>query len=1186
MKKKLFSWLAMFCFIIPCMFGLSACGKEPAAMTGYKIIVNQQLIAESRTINVTYGDEIEWSAIALYDDSTTSSLPVTDITVTDEDEVVGTKPTVGSYEVKFKYLEYGEYTVTVNVTPKSLEIPTARNLVYNGEAQTTELTGYDEETMTLSGDLTATNASTYAVEVALKDTTNYCWSDGTTASQTVEYLVAKAKIAKPTKVETTYTYTGSPITLQLEGYLEGSMSITGNVETNAGTYTAVVTLEDTANYEWKNAASSEIEWEIEKAQGTAPTSAPAALSGTYAPDKTLADYTVASGYEWADATIVPTVAVSEYAVIYNPDSQNYTDYEMTYTLNIARAQIAVPTVTGSALSFDETEKTVELANFDAAKMSVEGNTETEVGSHTAVVTITDGNYEFVGGETTANIEWEIGKGTPTITIPYDYSKPYDGLRINLPRYEMPALLETEAMAITDGLSISYANSSSEPVAFNTLKEVGTYTMKVATVETAHYYAASAEQTFQIYHSLTYECAAKTVKVERANGNSIYYDGTEKEPEYVVKKNIGTLKDPDWQPLVLGTDYTVEYFNNVDCYDNSYAIVKGKGIYAGEVKCNFTIVPNLENLLSTYTIAGKTAVDGEVTLDYSESGYEVVLNVADTYEDVYYKDNSAFAWTAQTLRKTYLGYEEAISNDTLKFTLPKDARSVSVTYNGDEVFEVYIWHTDEVHNRDYFWFTSDAQISANTSNIWEIDKDATGLLDEVVRAEITSDNYNVKYGVKTGFTVVEDTLNISGTTVSFQIQETANTSNKITLTYEVLDPRKSYIEIIDVSFRSGEIEITEFDQDRKVTIEEAPTYCYFDVRFNGEGHLYKAELLDPKGTVVKTEDGGDVDHLYYDDFEDIGAGTYTLRLYIAEATYVDYYVVIGAMAEGYGAYITLTYNGQEYLFVETLDGGINVKLDPSGTGLPEYFFIYAGEIEDDITTVTVAVEAPTANLYDQDMTLLNDWSNVVLKVLTDAEGMKYAVAYIEIEGESVPFYLYFVEGTTADLVFEFDNYEMEFNYEPVKVGEDDDAVWYYGDFVSFEDPAKAPVLGNTQTINLIAMLDPADFDFRYIEVAPGEYIYDTTVDVELNLFNMMLLMMYGDLENAPNTVAQMMPTLPDINLPVVVDAENGPMIQLIISDMSAFMGGAEPLEEPTDDPADEPIEMPVMVLYNITIYIMI
>ena len=185
MKKKLFSWLAMFCFIIPCMFGLSACGKEPAAMTGYKIIVNQQLIAESRTINVTYGDEIEWSAIALYDDSTTSSLPVTDITVTDEDEVVGTKPTVGSYEVKFKYLEYGEYTVTVNVTPKSLEIPTARNLVYNGEAQSTELTGYDEETMTLSGDLTATNASTYAVEVALKDTTNYCWSDGTMATNTV-----------------------------------------------------------------------------------------------------------------------------------------------------------------------------------------------------------------------------------------------------------------------------------------------------------------------------------------------------------------------------------------------------------------------------------------------------------------------------------------------------------------------------------------------------------------------------------------------------------------------------------------------------------------------------------------------------------------------------------------------------------------------------------------------------------------------------------------------------------------------------------------------------------------------------------------------------------------------------------------------------------------------------------------
>ena len=180
MKKKLFSWLAMLCFIIPCMFGLSACGKEPPAMTGYKIIVNQQLIAESRTINVTYGEEIEWSAIALYDDSTTASLSVTDITVTDEDEVVGTKPTVGSYEVKFKYLEYGEYTVTLNVNPKQLLIPTATNMVYSGAAQTTELIGFDEETMTVSGDLTVTTANTYSVEVALKDTTNYCWVDGST----------------------------------------------------------------------------------------------------------------------------------------------------------------------------------------------------------------------------------------------------------------------------------------------------------------------------------------------------------------------------------------------------------------------------------------------------------------------------------------------------------------------------------------------------------------------------------------------------------------------------------------------------------------------------------------------------------------------------------------------------------------------------------------------------------------------------------------------------------------------------------------------------------------------------------------------------------------------------------------------------------------------------------------------
>ena len=240
MKKKLFTWLAMLCFVVPGMFGLVGCKKEPATLTNYKVIVNQQLIAESREINVTYGDEIEWSAIAIYDDNSITAIPLTDIVMVDENSIVGTTPVVGEYELKFKYKELSEYIVTLNVNPKELAVPTAEAMVYSGELQTALLEGFDEETMTLSGDLTATNANTYVVSVALKDKTNYCWTGGSTTDKDVEYTISKMKIQEPSKADKTYTYKAAAQAVELVGYEPSLMQVSENIATNAGEYTAYV----------------------------------------------------------------------------------------------------------------------------------------------------------------------------------------------------------------------------------------------------------------------------------------------------------------------------------------------------------------------------------------------------------------------------------------------------------------------------------------------------------------------------------------------------------------------------------------------------------------------------------------------------------------------------------------------------------------------------------------------------------------------------------------------------------------------------------------------------------------------------------------------------------------------------------------------------------------------------------
>lgn len=1166
MKKKLFSWLAMFCFIIPCMFGLSACGKEPPAMTGYKIIVNQQLIAESRTINVTYGDEIEWSAIALYDDSTTSSLPVTDITVTDEDEVVGTKPTVGSYEVKFKYLEYGEYTVTVNVTPKSLEIPTARNLVYNGEAQTTELTGYDEETMTLSGDLTATNASTYAVEVALKDTTNYCWSDGTTASQTVEYLVAKAKIAKPTKVETTYTYTGSPITLQLEGYLEGSMSITGNVETNAGTYTAVVTLEDTANYEWKNAASSEIEWEIEKAQGTAPTSAPAALSGTYAPDKTLADYTVASGYEWVDDTIVPTVAVSEYDVIYNPNPTNYTDYEMKYTLNIARAQIAVPTVTGGAITFNETEQTVELANFDAAKMSVEGNSEVEVGEHTAVVTITDGNYAFVGGETTANIAWSIGKGTPTLTIPYDYSKQFDGTTINLPRCTMPAVLQAEIAEF----DVVYRNAKGEEVEYANVTAPGAYTMTVSTVETDHYYAKSVTQEFQIYYYLPSEYSAETIKVEVADRYNMKYDGTAKTPAVTINK---IEYDEDGRtvlsttPLVLGVDYTLEYRDNVEYYSRAKIIITGIGAYKGEIIETFTIAA--ESIFESASVNGNTidlSSTETVTTTSNPAGHTVVLTLSDLYEDAL--DYGYFEFYAyDKFDKTVC--TPTVIEDTLTFIVPNETRMIRVEYRCMSSYGQYIYlkMSDVLVNNDYVSISSGLDCHVQGENILEIASnadDTTSKARQIITA-IFADTNN--YTMQGDWNYVAGSLNIADDEMSFTIQVTDNNST-ITLSYDIVDNRpafyKSYVNFEYIKLQNDEADgYIDVPANKTFTIEKMSEMTTLDLYLNDMGNIDKLEILFD-GTVKYTKLSGRDNYQGFSNirFEMVvegefgsetviveEAGTYTLRFYLTESTYEDWYVVVGEIVDM--NYVTIVYDGETYQLTETFDGGILAKYDLVNETV-DYLYVYVGEIAELQTTVTLSLSSSVTKFYDESQQVIADTSNLELTVITPAQGARYVRVYVNMgELGMIPLYLYFCDAP-ADITFNFANVSLDFNFEYDTVDNDGTTEYHFGDFVATE------ITPDDQgVIYLTLNLTKEQLGLMTQPIVDAE-LYDKTVICDISLEYATAMVVYNVYQEY---IASIMfgPSPEVLHIPVWQDmvapgADQTYQIMFAIADAMNLMGG--------------------------------
>lgn len=1160
----------MLCFVVPCVFGLSACKKADPNLTNYKVIVNQQLIAESREIDVTYGDEIEWSAIALYDDNSITAIPATEMQVVDEGEIIGTTPTVGEYELKFKYDEFNEYVVTLTVNPKALAVPTAEAMTYSGEEQTAVFDGFDANTMTMTGDVTATDANTYSVSVALKDKTNYCWTGGSTTDKVVEYTIDKAKIQEPNRVDKTYTYNGTSQTLELFGFDSQTMEVSNNSGINADEYTAYVDIIDDDNYEWKHNSGSRIAiyWTIEKAEGTAPETAPTALSGTYSPSKTLADYDVAEYYAWADETVVPTVAVSEYDVIYNPDPTNYTDYAMTYVLNIAKAQLVIPEVTGAALEYDGTEKTVELAHFDADLMRKSGEiSAVEVGEHTMLVIVDNGNYEFDDGSISAEIKWNIGKGTPAVTIPYNYSKQYDGQRINLPRYEMPALLKAELEGDADGIVVSYEDANGEAIDLANIVATGEYKIVVETAETTHYKAHSVSQSFTIFYHLTTLYNNDVIRIELTNDQDddrFVYTGSAVVPNVAVYNhaiNIGTPEEPIPYTLEQNKDYVVNAFNNTLPTGDAYVEITGIGIYAGKIVEKFYIY--LEDVLQGVAVNGNAVEnlnsgDAKATTISNPAGHTLTWTFNPTYSSIH--ANGYCEITVQDKFGNFISSPIVLDKGVVTTVVPSNTVYVDMTYHYDGnsmgVADFKICLSDVVNNANYVLSLngSECGVASDRPNFIIIASNAddrTSTAEKLVRAAFASPS---NYTLAEGYTLVEDGLTFAadGKTVTVKITN----GTELELVYDIFDARAEFFEsYVNFEYIRLNNNYVTPDAQNTITIQKAnlDTYVYFSL--NDGGNIPKVELIFG-GDILQT----DVDNIATEDIYNIQgvsslryeylfteAGEYIVRFYLnnADTEYVDYKIVI----ENYdtSSRLKLTYNGKEYEMLETFDGGIYAGL---ANGNMQHFYSYVGTLGAGVETITVAIESTLDILKDNNHQLIADNNNVVLEVLTDADSRLYTVMYLASGNVEIPYYIYFEEEPEFDFVFSFADVSLNFKFdydEPTQSSN----VWSYGEFVSHVDPTTitpTTLEGFMMPITLIeleASVDIDDVDFKAID----ETLKDTTVVMEIESTNILACATY-DLVNG-YAYSGMVGGLTSVHL--AVGEDNGPVLSLFVYEVSIYEG---------------------------------
>jgi len=228
-------------------------------------------------------------------------------------------------------------TYTWSIEKMSITIPSVSvgTYTYNGNAQGPTITNLDTDHITTTG-ATATNAGSYTLRFALNDSSVMKWSDGTTQDKTNAYSIDKASLVIPTVTDTSFTYDGTAKHPTITGYDEDTMSRTGYENTNAGSYTLSITLDDTANYKWSDntITAKDTAWTIAKATGSVTLS----KSSTELKPDTLTDTVTVSGATGAVSvsssdTSVCTASLSGSTITLS--SVNNTSGTATITVSVA-----------------------------------------------------------------------------------------------------------------------------------------------------------------------------------------------------------------------------------------------------------------------------------------------------------------------------------------------------------------------------------------------------------------------------------------------------------------------------------------------------------------------------------------------------------------------------------------------------------------------------------------------------------------------------------------------------------------------------------------------------------------------------------------------------------------------------------------------------------------------------------
>ncbi|NLT49260.1 MAG: hypothetical protein GXX92_12680, partial [Clostridiales bacterium] len=441
----------------------------------------------------------------------------------------------------------------------------------SGSLALTEIVGNDDVSITVDSVpvYPAADAGTYtlALSVSLtgEDKDNYVLGSATYDFAGAE--IEKAKITKPSVTSGTLTYDGTAQSPNIA--TNAAYTISGNSETNAGDYTATVTLTNTDNYEWADGSNTPLSlvWAIEKAN---PTIEVTYTGGTIYSSSSLPALTVTgtAGAATLDAGQTLLSGKNSYNWTFAPtDATNYNT--KTGTISLAVVPVSLESI---AITTPPTKTTYNaFEEFDPAGMVVTA-TYNNAGTNDVTAQVTfeylNGSDSFRAGDNYITVSFTQDSVTKTATVTVTVNK------IQVTKPTVSGILTYNGSA----QSPTIATNDAYTISGNSQTAAGNYTATVSLIDKANYEWSDSTSTDL---DLSWGIAAKdlsTTATVAAIPDKLW-TGSAIEPVVTVADGATTL--------VAGTGYDVAYSSNT-APGVATVTITFKGNYTGTKVVNFNI----------------------------------------------------------------------------------------------------------------------------------------------------------------------------------------------------------------------------------------------------------------------------------------------------------------------------------------------------------------------------------------------------------------------------------------------------------------------------------------------------------------------------------------------------------------------------------------------------------------------